>query len=82
MTVTREEMVRTRMELLVQMDSYARDNFDEDIVIDVWLATGLEDGWDDNILRDYAEDDDLWTDCCKTFNICRIEQEDRDFYEA
>lgn len=54
MKVSRNEMVRIRKNLLRQMDTFIRENISEDVVIDVWLACGLEDGWDDEILTEYA----------------------------
>lgn len=32
------------------------------------LACGLEDGWDEEILTEYASTDGLWNDC---INACR-----------
>ena len=57
MKVSRNEMIRIRKNLLRQMDTFIRENINEDIVIDVWLACGLEDGWDDEILTEYASTD-------------------------
>ena len=44
MKVSRNEMIRIRKNLLRQMDAFIRENISEDIVIDIWLACGLEDG--------------------------------------
>ena len=68
MKVSRNEMIRTRKNLLRQMDTFIRENISEDVVIDVWFACGLEDGWDDAILTEYASIDSLWNDC---INACR-----------
>lgn len=57
-------MIRIRKNLLRQMDAF----LSEDVVIDVWLACGFEDGWDDEILTEYASIDGLWNDC---INACR-----------
>lgn len=57
-------MIRIRKNLLRQMDAFLRENISED----VWLACGLEDGWDDEILTEYASTDGLWNDC---INACR-----------
>lgn len=70
MKVSRDEIIRTRKILLRVMDSFIRENIDEDVVIDVWLTCGLEDGWDDDILTEYASDDDSWNDCVKAFQKC------------
>ena len=68
MIVSRKEMVRIRKNLLRQMDVFIRENISEDIVIDVWFTCGLEDGWDERILTQYANNDDAWNDC---INACR-----------
>ena len=47
MKVSRNEMIRVRKNLLRQMDTFVRENISEDVVIDIWLACGLEDGWDE-----------------------------------
>ena len=68
MKVSRNEMIRTRKNLLRQMDTFIRENISEDVVIDVWFTYGLEDGWDEGILTEYASSDGLWNDC---INACR-----------
>lgn len=70
MKVSRKEFVNIRKSLLKQMDNYIKENVDEEICISLWFATGLEDGWDDEILTEYASDDELWNDCIKTFDKC------------
>lgn len=70
MTVSINEMIRIRKNLLRQMDTFIRENISEDVVIDVWLACGLEDGWDEGILTEYASIDKLWNDCINTFREC------------
>lgn len=78
MTVTRQELIETRIKLLKEMDTFARENIDEDLVIDIWFTIGLEDGWTEDILYEYANNEDLWTDCCKSFGVCYTEQRVRD----
>lgn len=74
MEVLRKEMIRIRMYLLRQMDTFIRENIREDVVIDLWFAYGLEDGWDEDILVEYASDDKLWNDCINVFcKCCKIE---------
>lgn len=68
MEVSRNEIIEIRKNLLRQMDTFIRENISEDVVIDVWFACGLEDGWDDEILTEYASIDGLWNDC---INACR-----------
>ena len=68
MKVSRNEMIRIRKNLLKQMDTFIRENISEDVVIDVWLACGIEDVWNAEVLREYASTDGLWNDC---INACR-----------
>ena len=70
MKVSRNEMIRIRKNLLRQMDTFIRENISENVVIDVWLVCGLEDGWDDDILTEYASDEDLWLSCVNAFKAC------------
>lgn len=70
MEVSRNEMIETRKNLLKKMDTFLKENIREDVVIDLWLAYGLEDGWDDDILAQYANDDESWNDCVKIFRKC------------
>lgn len=73
MTVTREELTRIKMYLLQEMDKYIFDNISEENA-EVWYAEGLEDGYDDDILREYAESEEQWNDCIKAFaKCCRLE---------
>lgn len=73
MTVTREELTRIRMYLLQEMDKYIFDNISEENA-EVWYAEGLEDGYDDDILREYAESEELWNNCILIFvKCCRLE---------
>ena len=74
MKVSRNEMIRIRKNLLRQMDTFIRENISEDVVIDIWLACGLEDGWDEGILTEYASIDELWNDCINAcYKCCEIE---------
>ena len=74
MKVSRNEMIRTRKNLLKQMDTFIKENIDEDVVIDVWFACGLEDGWDEEILTEYTSDKESWDGCVNTFiECCKIE---------
>ena len=70
MKVSKNEMIRTRKNLLRQMDTFIRENISEDVVIDVWFACGLEDGWDEGILTQYASIDGLWNDCINACHKC------------
>lgn len=64
--------IKSRMELLKQMDNYLFYNVGDDVYCDVWLAYGLEDGGanDFKILREYAENEEYWLDCVEAFRTC------------
>lgn len=70
MEASRNEIIETRKNLLKKMDTFLKENIREDVVMDLWFAYGLEDGWDDDILTKYANDDDSWNDCIKIFRKC------------
>lgn len=71
MTVTREELVEIRKQLLKEMDAYVRNNISDDFVYgNIWAATGVPDGADDSDYQAIAEDEDLWLGCVKTFAKC------------
>lgn len=71
MTVTHEEFVKIRMEILRQMDNYVKAVGDEALT-ERWFVSGLEDGWEEDILREYAEDDNLWMQCIYCFKACGL----------
>lgn len=73
MTVTHEELVKIRMYLLKQMDAYIKAVGDE-VITERWQSSGLEDGWDEDILRDYAEDETLWLGCVYCFKARVIDE--------
>lgn len=68
MEFSRDEIIEIKKYYLRRMNSFIRKYISEDIVIDVWFTCGLEDGWDERILTQYANDDDAWNDC---INACR-----------
>lgn len=62
---------KMRMDFLRDFDYYVRNVIgDDDITYDVWCSTGVPDGWNEDDLESIAEDDELWVDCCKTFEKC------------
>ena len=66
-----KEITRYRIDFLRQMDTYVREVIgDDDITVDVWLAGGVPDGYDEQDLVDIAEDDDLWLDTVNCFAKC------------
>ena len=67
MTVTREEFINSRMNLLKDMDKMVRKTASTYTVLDMWLMCGVPDGADDIDYKEIAEDDELWLDCVNTF---------------
>jgi hypothetical protein len=70
MTMTREEIINFRINTLRQFDSYIRNVLDNEDIFLLWISEGLEDGYDDFILFEYANDDNLWNDTVIIFNKC------------
>lgn len=62
---------KCRIEFLKQFDYYVRNTIgDDDITVNIWLAEGLADGYDDSDLEEIAESDELWLDCVNCFAEC------------
>lgn len=69
-----------RMKLLEAMDNHLRNNInDEEIVIGDWLANGLPDAYDEDILSFIATYSDNYIECLESFVRCCIaDKEDED----
>jgi hypothetical protein len=57
-----------RITLLKQMDEAIHNTGDE-LLIMPWLSCGVPDGATQSDFEDIADDDELWTDCCKLVGI-------------
>ena len=66
MTVTREEIIKTRITLLKQMHQYIIDLGDE-FLYEWWISEGVCDEPDEDFFQDVAEDDDCWVEICSLF---------------
>ena len=66
MIVTREEMIKTRIALLKQMNNYIINNGDEDD-FDYWITYGVPDCPSEEDYKDIAEDKDLFAEVCCVF---------------
>ena len=65
------DITQCRIEFLKQFDYYVRNVIgDDNITVDIWLAEGLPDGYNEADLKEIALDDELWLDCVKCFNKC------------
>ena len=63
------DITQCRIEFLKQFDYYVRNVIgDDNITVDIWLAEGLPDGYNEADLKEIALDDELWLDCVKCFN--------------
>lgn len=76
--MTDERKVIDRMDRILKMDKWLYENVGDDVYTDIWLCYGLEDGGSEDleILREYAENDDLWLNCLSAFSLT-IEEENR-----
>lgn len=80
MTVTREELVATRKQLLKEMDAYVRNKIGDDFVYgNIWTVTAVPDAPDEEDYDTIAEYDDLWVLAVKTFaKCCGLEDKEND----
>lgn len=73
MTVTRDELVAIRTQLVKDMDKYLRARVNDENVFELWLMCAVPDGADEQDFIDIAEDNDLWLDTVRTFaKMCCI----------
>jgi hypothetical protein len=66
MYVTREELVKTRITLLKQMNKYIIDMGDEQIW-EHWITLGVPDAPTEEDYEFIAENDEEWAEVCKLF---------------
>ena len=65
------DITKCRVEFLKQFDYYVRNIIgDDDITVNIWLAGGVPDGYDETDLKEIALDDELWLDCVNCFADC------------
>lgn len=60
MKMTKAELYTLRMNILGGMDDYIRNVIGDDNITEVWNERGIEDGIDEDILLDYAKDDEAY----------------------
>lgn len=61
-----DEIKQLRMNLMGGMNAYVLELGDEDL-IDYWFTYGLPDEVTEEMLAEYAEDDELWLDVVQAF---------------
>ena len=66
MTITHEELVKTRITLLKQMNEYIINLGDEEIWMH-WICVGVPDEPSEDDYEFIAEDEEEWLDVCKIF---------------
>ena len=65
------DITKYRIEFLKQLDCYVRNTIgDDNITVNIWLAGGVPDGYDETDLKEIALDDELWLDCVNCFADC------------
>ena len=75
MYVTREELIKDRINVAKAMNKYILEKGDEEIWFD-WIALGVPDCPTEEDYEFIASDDDEWMDLCKLFG--RLVNADRD----
>ena len=66
MKITREELVKMRLDFVKDMNSFIQKRGDENLW-SIWIAEGVPDGADDEDFLFFAEDDKEWSDLCGLF---------------
>ncbi len=64
--MTREELIKMRIEFAKQMNDYIINLGDEEIY-DVWFALGIPDEPQEDDYEFFANDDEEWRDLCQLF---------------
>ena len=68
------EIKQLRMNLMGGMNAYVLETIDDEDILDYWWTYGLPDEVTEEMLADYAEDDDLWLDVVHAFaKVLRME---------
>ena len=72
------DTILLKMNLLGGMDTYVREVIGDDDVTDFWNMYGVPDGADEEMLKEIAEDEDLFCGVCKALGniIAMVEDED------
>lgn len=62
-------LIKERISLMKGMDQYIRNasTDEEDGIFDTWIAEGIPDGADNELLEEIARNTDSWVNICKLF---------------
>ena len=66
MYVTKEEMIKTKVDIAKQMNKYIINLGDEEIWMD-WITLGIPDAADEEDFLYFAEDNKRWIELCNLF---------------
>lgn len=72
--MTREELIKLRINFLWDFHKYIIELGDEEIYF-AWIEEGVPDEPDEDIMREIAEDDEQWVDIVKVFSRLTAEYE-------
>ena len=64
--MTRQELIKTRIDLAKQMNEFIINLGDEDIW-EAWITTGIPDAPQEDDYEFFANDDDEWNELCGLF---------------
>ena len=68
------EIKQLRMNLMGGMNAYVLETIDDEDILDYWWTYGLPDEVTEEMLADYAEDNNLWLDVVHAFaKVLRME---------
>ena len=68
------EIKQLRMNLMGGMNAYVLKTVEDEDILDYWWTYGLPDEVTEEMLIDYAENDDLWLDVVHAFaKVLRME---------
>lgn len=66
MKITREELIKMRIDFIKDMNSFIQRKGDENLW-SIWITEGVPDGANEKDFLFLAEDDEEWSDLCDLF---------------
>lgn len=64
---TKEDIIKTKITLLKQMNSYIVDKIGDEECTDTWLEYGVPDGATEEDYREIVESESQWSFICTVF---------------
>lgn len=69
-----DEIKQLRMNIMGGMNAYVLETVEDEDLLDFWYRDGLPDEVTEEMLAEYAEDDDIWLTVVQAFaSIVRCE---------